>query len=397
MQSRNPQVTQREGAPMTSTPDSDYETTSGIQWTAFLLICLTYLATTTGEAVLAPIYPLTSDDVGLDLSHAGLTFAILATAIAIFNIVGGLLLRRWATTSILALALTTTSLGGITAATANSPLHFFIAQALLGAGAGLLYPGAIIAIGVFSGQRRRGLAMGIFGTFFSGGMALAAGLSALGTQLNWRWAFGLTSALACLAGIALLFVADAPRANSSGPLFAGLKSALGAPTFVGVIGGISQYATVSFLPIFAVGIWGLSVAKAAGLLAVARVLSIPAKLVSAMAADRYGPLKTVQAMAFILATSGLFWTLSPWVWLAALGAIIFAAEVSALFPLANLLAIDRVGNQGPALGVFRSLQLAAGAVAGVCISIVANATELRTTIAVVALLPLTLFIIRSNH
>lgn len=366
----------------------------GLQWTPFLLICLAYLATTTGEAVLSPVYPLAADDIDLDLTRAGLAFAILATSIAIFNIVGGLLLRRMSTRAVLTLAVLSTAAGALVAASASGPTQFLSAQVLLGAGAGLLYPGAVMSVGTLGGSRRKGFAMAIFGVFFSGGLVLAAGLAALGTTLDWRWSFGIAAVLAGLAALSLQFVRDLPQAQTRGPVFAGLAAVLGVPTAVGVIGGISQYATVSFLPIFAVDIWDTSEAAAAGVLAIGRVFSVPAKLLSGQAADRYGPVAAARGVGVSLALLGLCWTLLPWIWIAALAAILFAAEVSALFPLANLLAFERVGSRGPALGAFRSLQLGAGAVGGVAIGAAAEAIGLRSMVALVSAFPILLILVR---
>ena len=369
---------------------------AGLRWTPFLLICFAYLATTTGEAVLSPVYPVAADDIDLDLTRAGLAFAILATSIAVFNIAGGLLLRRQSTRTVLTLAVLATGVGALVAATSTGPTQFLSAQVLLGAGAGLLYPGAVMSVGTLGGSQRKGFAMAIFGVFFSGGLVLAAGLAALGTQLDWRWSFGIAAVLAGLAAVSLQFVRDLPRAQSGGPVFAGLVAVLGIPTAVGVIGGISQYATVSFLPIFAVDIWDSGEAAAAGILAVGRVLSVPAKLLSGHAADRHGPVKTARGVGVSLALLGLCWTLAPWVWVAAPAAIAFAAVVSALFPLANLLAFERVGSRGPALGAFRSLQLGAGAVAGVVIGAAAEAIGLRPIVGLVSVLPLLLIFVRAS-
>jgi len=364
----------------------------GARWSAFLVVCLAYLAVTTGEAVLAPVYPVVAHDIGLNLTQAGLVFAVLATSIAVFNTIGGLLLRHLPTTVVLAGALATSGLGGAMAATASGSYQFFLAQVLLGAGAGSLYSGAVMSVGDFAGSRRRGFAMGIFGVFFSGGLVLAAGLATLGSRFQWRWIFGLAAVLAATAAAAVLFVKDAPRAKKSGPVFAGLRAVLGVPTAVGIVGGISQYATVSFLPVFAVDVWGVSGAGAAGILVIGRVLSVPAKLMSGAAADRHGPVRTAQGTGIVLTAAGLVWALSPWVAFAAIAAIVFAAEVSALFPLANLLALDRAGEHGPALGAFRSLQLGAGAIAGVGVGASADTVGLRPTVAVVSTVPLLLLL-----
>ncbi len=367
---------------------------SGVRWVPFLLVCLAYLATTTGEAVLSPVYPVAADELGLDLQQAGIAFALLAVAIAVFNIVGGLLLRRLPTPAVLSVALATSGAGAMAAATASGGTQFIIAQLFLGAGAGLLYPGAILSVGSLGGSRR-GFAMGIFGIFFSGGLVLAAGLAALGSRLHWRWPFAIAAMLALIASVSVWFITDAPRANRSGPMFAGLRAVLGVPTIVGVVGGISQYATVSFLPVFAVDVWGLREATAAGILAVGRVLSVPAKLVSGSMADRISPVATAKIIGVVLTASGLVWALAPVRWIAAVAAIVFAAEVSALFPLANLLAFERVGRAGPALGAFRSLQLGAGAAAGLAVGAAAHAFGLRVTVAVVASVPLGLLFLRA--
>lgn len=373
----------------------DHQTT--IRWVAFLLVCGAYLAVTTGESILAPIYPVVADDVGLDLTEAGLAFALLAISIAVSGFLSGLILRRVATNLVLLGALASTATGAIVAAGADGRTQFFVAQILLGAGAGMLYPGAVMAVGVLAGPHRRGLAMAIFGVFFSAGLVLAAGLAALGAQLDWRWTFGIAAALAALAAVGMLFITDVPKATSSGPVFEGLAAILGIPAAVGVIGAISQYATVSFLPVFAVDVWDLPEAAAAGVLAVGRVLSVPAKLVAGATADRLGPVRAAQINGLVLGASGLVWALVPQVWVAAAGAIVFAAEVSALFPLANLLAFERVGTRTPALGVFRSIQLGAAAVAGFAIGAVADTVGLRPTVAVVGCLPVLLVAARPHR
>jgi predicted MFS family arabinose efflux permease len=238
--------------------------------------------------------------------------------------------------------------------------------------------------------------MGIFGVFFSGGPTLAAGLAALGSHLDWRISFATGTALALVAAVGVWPITDAPGSETTGRLFDGLRAVLGVPTVVGVVGGISQYAIVSFFPVFAVTVWGLSDARAAALLAAGRVLSIPAKLVSGALADRSGPVQAARMSGVALAAAGAVWALVPSVPLAAVGGIAFTAGVSGLFPLANVLAFDRVGRRGGALGAFRSLQLGAGAAAGFVIGHVAEWAGLRPTVAVVTLLPLVLVLIRRD-
>lgn len=374
---------------MTTTATSE-PTTVAPRWIAFTLVCVAYLATTTGESLLAPIYPVAAPELDLDLAGAGAAFAVLASSIAATNLVSGLLLRWMPANRVIVLALVASALGGAAAAGASVPWQFFGAQVLLGAGAGLLYPAAIMSIGIFAGPRRRGFAMGVFGVFFSGGLTLAAALAALGTRVDWRVSFVIGTVLAVVAAIGVWPIAGAPRSDLEGSLFAGLRDVLGLPTAVGVIGGVSQYATVSFFPVFAVTVWGVSDARAAAFLAVGRVLSIPAKLVSGSLADRHGPVQAARLTGLALALFGVAWALLPWVPAAAAGGIGFTAGVSGLFPLANVLAFERVGRSGGALGAFRSLQLGAGAVAGFVLGAVADGVGLRPTVAVVTLVPIAL-------
>lgn len=366
------------------------------RWIAFGLVCIAYLATTTGESLLAPIYPVAADELGLDLAAAGTGFAILAFSIATANLVSGVLLRVLPANRVIVIALLAGAVGGGAASASATAWQFLAAQVLLGAGAGLLYPAAIMSIGTFAGPERRGVAMGVFGVFFSAGLTLAAGLAALGTRLDWRISFGIGAALALVAAVVTWPIADAPR-SEGGSLFAGLGDVLGVPTAVGVIGGISQYATVSFFPVFAVTVWGVSDARAALFLAVGRIASIPAKLLSGHLADRRGPVAAARASGVALGLLGVGWALVPELAIAAACGIGFTAGVSGLFPLANLLAFDRVGRRGGALGAFRSLQLAAGALAGFVLGGAGDAIGLRPTVAVVSVLPFALLALPTDR
>ncbi len=359
---------------------------------AFWLTCGAYLATTTAEAMLSPIYPTVDDELGFGLSDAGLFFAVLAAAIAVATVIGGSLLHRWRPSRVATVALAVTTVGSLVAAAADSRAGFLASQIIIGSGAGLLWPAAVKLVGDLIDPGRRGLSMGVFGVAFSGGLVTAAGLAALGASIDWRLAFVVSAALAAAAMVAMLFVAsEAPVAG--GRLLSGVGPALGLPTAVGVVAGFSQYATVSFLPVFAVEVWAVPAAGAALVLAAARVLSIPVKLVAGWLADRSGPELTVRILGLALAVSGLAWATLPLRWLAVCGAVAFAALVSGLFPLANLMALDRSGGRGVALGVFRAVQIGAGAAVGLVLGAAADRYGLRPTIAVTAVLPVALVLV----
>jgi len=366
------------------------------RWLAFIAVCVAYLATTTGEALLAPVFPIASTDLGINTAAAGVLFATLAIGIASANIVGGLMLRWLTADRVIAIALIMSALGAGLAGISNTFAAFVLSQLVLGAGAGLLYPAAIMSVGHFAGPNRRGLAMGLFGVFFSAGLTLAAALTMIGAQLDWRWSFAISGVLSLASLSGMIRLDDAPRSERDGPIFSGLRSVLGLPTAVGVTGGISQYATVSFLPVFAVTTWSLAESSAAAILAAGRIASVPAKLATGWLTDRIGTLGAARLTGVLLGISGLIWSLSPSLTPAIIAAVVFTATVSGLFPIANTLAVERAGRKGASLGIFRSAQIAAGALVGLIIGAVAAEVGLRPTIAVIGAVPLALLAVHER-
>mgnify|MGYP005847917587 CR=1 FL=1 len=81
------------------------------------------------------------------------------------------------------------------------------------------------------------------------------------------------------------------------------------------------------------------------------------------------------------------WTLHPAAWAALAAALVFAAAVSALGPVANALALEGFGTRGALLGVFRSAQIALGSAASAAIGAAASHIGLRPTLLVAAALP----------
>jgi len=366
------------------------------RWLAFIAVCVAYLATTTGEALLAPVFPIASQDLGINTASAGVLFATLAIGIAGANIVGGLILRWWTADRVIAIALVMSAFGAGLAGISNSFTAFVLSQLALGAGAGLLYPAAIMSVGHFAGPNRRGLAMGLFGVFFSAGLTLAAAFTMIGAKLDWRWSFAFSGVLSLVSISGMIRLGNAPHSERDGPIFSGLRPVLGLPTAVGITGGISQYATVSFLPVFAVTTWGLTESAAAAILAGGRVASVPAKLATGWLTDRIGTLNAARLTGLLLGISGLIWSLSPSLTPAIIAAIVFTATVSGLFPIANTLAFERAGRKGASLGLFRSAQIAAGALVGLTIGAVAAAVGLRPTIAVIGAVPLALIAVHER-
>lgn len=363
--------------------------TERINWLVFSLVCISYVASTIGEQVLGPIFPESTREFGLTEADGGIAFGVLAFSIAIMNLTGGWLLRRFRAQRLIILALAVSSTGSVIAASAQSFAVLVVAQSLLGAGAGLFFPAGLQTAGIAAGPNRKGFAMGIYGVAYSLGLTAAALLGALGASIGWRWAFGISAMCGVGAAVGALFM-KTPHVAPEGAGWSSVRRAASLPTWVGAAGAMCQYGTISFLTTFAVQEWDLSAADAAAILAVGRVLSILAKLVSGSSSDRVGPHASARWTGAVLIATGLAWVLLPAGFAAYAFAAIFAGAVSSTGPIANMLAVQRFGRDGMALGAFRSAQIALGACAGAAIGFAGDAFNLRPVLVAAMAFPVAL-------
>lgn len=360
------------------------------RWGGFVLVCASYVAVTVGEQLLSPLFPTASDDLGLNVAQGGVAFGLLTASIALANLAGGHLARRWGTLALIRLSTVATIAGCATAATSNGYGQLLAAQLLLGTGAGFFFPAGLQAVATLAGPSRRGTAMGFYGVAFSLGLTLAALLGTLGASQGWRLAFWCGGGLALAGLLASGGLWSLPGRVLSDGSRTRWWAVVGLPTAVGSVGAVCQYGIVPYLALFAVREWGLSTGGAAGLLAVGRVLSIAAKLLSGASSDRIGARASARRLGVVLTALGLGWILLPGNLVTFALAAIFAGMISSLFPLANVLAVEAYQNDGRLLGAYRSLQIAVGAVVGATIGLVAEWLGLRPVLAVAALTPLLL-------
>lgn len=369
--------------------DTVYDMTDDVppRWGAFALLCGAYLTATVGEQLLSPIFPTVRRSLGLTAGQGGVAFGVLAFAIAIFNMVSGVALRHWSAVAVVRVSCVISTAGAIVAATASGFGTILTAQVLLGAGAGLFFPAGLQGVSIFAGPSRRGFAMGIYGVAFSGGLTAAAVFGAVGAETGWRVPFWISAGLSVAALVALAPISSVrpqPPTGWSVPW----RAVFGLPTIVGTSGAILQYGVLAFFATFAVDEWGLAEATGAAVLAVGRVISIAAKVIGGASVDRIGARASVLRTGIVLSCTGVLWVLLPAGWLTFTIAAIFAGTVSSIFPAANVMAIERFGGHGLALGAYRSLQIGAGALAGIAIG--NSPLGLRWTMFICVLTPLAL-------
>lgn len=358
----------------------------GSRAVGFAVVMGGYLAATTAEALLAAAFPQIARELDLGPGFAGLAFGVLAASIALGSLVGGFALARFGTRAGLVPGVGLAAVGAALSAAAGGAASLLAAQVVVGLGAGVFFASGLRSAAVFAGYRRRGRAMGFYGVAFSGGLALAGALAALGEVWGWRGSFVAAATLGALAAAALAPVSVPVEPGTTRPaLPRGLLVAFGVPVAVGGIATASQYGTIAFLTLYAVDRWDVSPATAALLLTAGRLLAVPGKLVTGNASDNAGALRTARVLGVTLALLGACWTLLPGPALAAWAAVLFIACISGLGPLANVLALERLEHRPEFLGALRAAQVGIAALAAALLGLCAELFGLHVTLVVAAI------------
>jgi MFS family permease len=331
---------------------------------ALLVVMLTYVAVTVGESILAPVLPIAAPEIGLDTAAGGRVLGVISLAAAVGNLAGGALLAR-ADARVTSMVGAASSIAGcVVAAIAHGEGSFLAAHSLVGFGAGFYFAGGVFSVGMLSVPGRRGRAMGRYGIAYSLALALAAVLVATVGTSSWRAVYLISGSLAAVA-LVLLFFVELPGAQ---PIprdeLTGSVRLLGAPVLVGGVAAMAQFGLVSYIPTYAVAEWSLTASAAAMLLFAGRVFSIPGKAVAGWMIDRFGAKTSARLTGMAIVATGLVWVLFPVVAVGAAASIVVAAAAGAMFPMANVVAVERFGDLGGLLGVFRSAQMA---IAGVSV------------------------------
>jgi predicted MFS family arabinose efflux permease len=371
-------------------PDRDAAVAAQPRWLAFGLLCFAYLAATAGEQMLSPLFPTAADDLGLTVAQGGVAFGVLTGSIAVMNLVGGRALRSRPPLTLIRVSAVVGAGGAVVNAVASGYALLLAGQMLLGSAAGLFFPAGLQSVGLVAGPARRGFAIGLYGVAFSLGLTTAAALGALGAGVGWRVPFWIAGGIfaAVAASCSFIRIPDVAPATGEGPVT--LRLVMSLPTAVGSVLAVCQYGSVTFLATFAVDRWGTNAASAATVLIIGRVLSIGAKIIGGASADRIGAKASARRTSLVLTATGLAWVLLPGGIVTYAIAAIFVGTASSLGPVANILAVERFGHNGMALGAYRSVQIGLGALASVAVGLVADAVGLRPTLAVAALGPLLL-------
>lgn len=361
---------------------------------AFSIVMATYIAVTLGESLLAPVLPIFTEELGLGTASSARLLGIVSVSAGVGNLAGGWSLSTFSARLTAFSAAVLSMIGCILAAAAGSEMVFLVAQATCGFAAGLFYAAGVFSIGVLAKPGRRGQAMGRYGISYSLGLAVAAGSIAVFGTSSWRAVYVGSAVLAAMVALALVKInlpdAEAIRWRD----LRGVAGLLGAPVFLGGIAALAQFGLAAYIPTFAVDSWSMSASAAALVLFAGRILSVPMKAVGGWMVDRFGTYESARMVGLTMVGIGLVWVLSPIVIIGVVASVALAGAVAAMFPMANVLAVERFGDLGGLLGVFRAIQMIVAGVSAWIIGLAADKVGMTTALVAGTLVLLSVVFLR---
>lgn len=192
-----------QGATGAGTHEQPSDTTRKWPWTALVFIAAAQLVLSLDIMVVNIALPTIQGEMGLADDQRQWVMAGYSMTYGACLLVGGRLcdiigLRRSFMIGLIGLGLTSLAVG-----LAPTPEFLIVARVLQGLSGALLSPSALSLVNaLFTEQRVRAKALGVYSAVSSGGMVLGLVLGGLITQyLGWRWAFFLTLFVAILAFI----------------------------------------------------------------------------------------------------------------------------------------------------------------------------------------------------
>ena len=177
------------------------------KWRVLLSFCVFYLFVYLGRFSFWPVAPLVQEDLALSHVEIGFINALLLWGFGLGDICHGRLaeaygLRLW----VLVGAILTTTFSWITSF-ATSATTFAIPWGIAGFVNAACWAPAISMISQWWPRSRRGMAMGILGTFTGGAMLVVWWVSGyVGAQYGWREAFRYPPLIIAVLGVAFYFM-----------------------------------------------------------------------------------------------------------------------------------------------------------------------------------------------
>lgn len=168
-----------------------------------------------GGAMVTPMLPELSADLGVALNTAGLALSVYLVPFAVALLISGTLAERWGRDRTVRTAYATYALSSVLCAIAPMFGIFLAGRAVQGVANAFVTPVLVAALSDLAPPAKLGRTLGLFGSMQAAGQAFAPFVGGLATEFDWRLAF-LASAVA--AATLLAATPSAPRPDAAKPL-----------------------------------------------------------------------------------------------------------------------------------------------------------------------------------
>lgn len=279
---------------------------------ALTLFSAAHLSEHMCTSLLVPLLPFIRDYFGLSYFQSGLVLSAFSVSSGISNLPMGWLADKFGMRRVIVVGLVGVALSTIAVGVSPGYYFLFLVAVALGLFAGAYHPVSASLLGGYSGERRRGRALGLHMVGGSIGVSLAPVLGGvLADAWGWRWAFYLL-AIPCLAvapfvlwlGRTYEAGATSPGTAKGGQANVNVASALRPVALVLGLSlgmGLIVMGATSLLPIYLVDARHMSRAVAAAMVSLIQGAGIVSAPVGGLLADRLGRKQTI---AISLAAAG---------------------------------------------------------------------------------------------
>ncbi len=239
------------------------------------------------------LLPFLRPALGLDGPRSGAVAVATQAGSALALIAAGRAAERWGERRMLTLGLLAAAGCTLLAARGGAFLPVFLALGGAGVGVAVSHPAGTRAVPRAFPARRRALAMGLRQTAVTAGAMLAALIAPrLAQAVGWRAALSVSAVVVLLAaGLALAALGGLAGAPAGGTTAVPLRALLRrrgivVASLLSALLATAQFCLTAYLVLDARERFRLSVTAAAGLLALANLTSIPARIALGALSDR---------------------------------------------------------------------------------------------------------------
>ncbi len=293
-----------------------------IKYKQLLILSFAILVSMIGFGLIMPFLPIYAQMYGATDTQVGLMMGIFAVVRLATSPIGGWLADKIGRKPLMVFGMFLYTVVMYLFGTATTLPELFLYRGGQGAASGLVWPVAMAYVGDIVKEKDRGKAMGLYTLMFATGSAIGPMMGGLiSTRYGLAMPFFITSLMALLSGLTLLFglkesfipgeqvdkiSKKLPKASFLRP-YQYLKSITPYPqTFLGIsVGSFTLYfglaALFPMLPIYGMGVLGLSSFEIGILFTVMGVVQMVFMFPSGCIADRVGHKKMIVIGAFIAA------------------------------------------------------------------------------------------------